>query len=243
MEDISSKPGYQSYFIDGSKDSEKAKVDKWKLEKHGKFSASNIFKLMMPGKGGEAFSVGGLTYIEEVAQEAYTIYTDDENLETYDMRMGKIREPQAAKYYQHLLKGVPNIEYYGGSNPLFKHYCPDSGASPDCLVWKDSTSVSWGAEFKCPKRGTHWDYLMKIKDDVDLKMASAQYYGQCQMGMLAFDTDLWHWCSYNEYYTLAKDKMLIIEVKRDKTYIENLKIRLKMAVKKKWELIEQMKNR
>lgn len=215
----------------------------WKREKWGMYSASEIDVLAVPGKAG-VFSDGANTYIEDVAREAYTLFNDDDNIETWSMRKGKMKEAQSFGHYRRLLGDFDRLEYFGGGNPYFEKYCADSGASPDCLAWidKPSKKASFGTEFKNPNAKTHWEYLRTIKDQTDLKMANRKYFGQCQFGMMTFKTDLWHWCSYNEYFPF-KDQMLIIEVKADKAYQSNLSIRLKMAVKKKWELIEEMKNR
>lgn len=239
--DIDSKPGYQSYFIDGSKDSEKAKVELWKRKKWGKFSASQEYHLMVPGKNGEVFSTGGLTYIENVAREAYTNYNEEEMVESYAMKMGKIREPQSYGHLRRLL-GFDGLQYYGGDNPVFDLYCPDSGVSPDCKAILPDGTVSFGAELKNPTGKTHMFYLRNIKDQWDLKKISDEYYAQVQKALLTYKCDHWLWTSHNEYFPF-KDQMLIIEVKADKQYLQNMDVRIKMAVKKKYEIMEELRNR
>lgn len=215
----------------------------WKVKKWGKFSASEIDVLSVQPKNG-VFSDGAMTYIEDVAREAYTIFNDDDNVETYAMKKGKMKESQSYGHYRRLMGDFAGLEYFGGGNPYFEQYCADSGASPDCVAWinKAEKIASFGAELKNPNAKTHWEYLRTIKDQIDLKMSNRKYYGQVQFNMMTFKVDLWHWCSYNEYFPF-KDQMLILEVKADKVYQSNLAIRLKMAVKKKWELIEEMKSR
>lgn len=214
----------------------------WKKEKWGKFSASEIDVLAIPGKG-TTFSDGAETYIEKMAREEYTIFNDEENVETFSMRKGKMKEAQSFGHYRRLV-GFDGLEYFGGSNPYFEKYSQDSGSSPDCLAWidKEKKTVSFGGELKNPNSKTHWDYLRNVKDQFDLRKINRQYYGQCQFGMMTFKTSLWHWCSYNEYFPF-KDQMLIIEVVPDLAYQSALSVRLKMAEKKKWELIEEMKLR
>lgn len=231
---------YQSYFLDESKDSEKAKVDAWRRKKWGRFSASQIFHLMIPGKG-EVFSPGGVTYIEQVAREAYTTYNEEDSVETYAMRMGKIKEAQAYAHLRRLL-GFDGLQYHGGNDPVFDLYCPDSGVSPDCRAVLPDGTVSFGAEIKCPTGKIHMFYLRNIKDQWDLKKISEEYYAQVQKALLKYKCDHWLWTSYNEYFPF-KDQQLLIEVKADKPYIQNMDVRLKMAIKKKYEIIEEMKNR
>lgn len=219
-----------------------AAEDLWKLQKWAMFSASKI-DVLNNGTDEALFGKGAMTYINGIAREGYTTFNDDENVETFSMKRGKMKEAEAFAHYWRFLGSPQNMEYFGGSNPYFEHYCPDSGASPDALMWIDKAAklISWGAEIKCPKSDTHWDYL-EFKDQWDLKKAEPNYYGQCQFGMMTFKTDLWHWCSYNEYYPV-EDRMTIIEVKEDKVYQSNLAMRLKQAVKKKWEIVEQKKKR
>lgn len=214
-------------------------VEAWRLAKWGKFSGSQIFHLMVPGEG-QLFSTGGITYIEKVAREAYTLYNDEESVESFAMKMGKVREPQSFDFYRRMI-GVDSLEYYGGSNPLFVQYCPDSGSSPDCLAKLPDGSNSFGGELKNPTGKIHMHYIRNIHDQWDLKKESEEYYGQCQMGMIACKCDLWHWCSHNEYFPF-KNRLLLIEVKADRAYQDNLRMRLKMAVKMKYEIIEELKN-
>lgn len=212
----------------------------WRRAKWGCFSASEIDNLMTPGKG-ETFSPGGIAYIERIARESYTAFNDSENGMSYAMKMGKRKESEAFQYYKRMM-GIDDFEYYGGGNPYFEKYTEHAGASPDCILWKDKPKkiVSFGGEFKCPTSKIHWDYIRNLKTQFDLRQMNPQYYGQCQMNLLTFKAELWHWCSYNEYYP-PKHRMFFLEVVPDKTYQSNLKIRIQMATKRKLELLEEMK--
>ncbi|MES1181175.1 MAG: hypothetical protein ABUL44_00115, partial [Flavobacterium sp.] len=124
-----------------------------------------------------------------------------------------------------------------------KEYGEHAGGSPDAVAWMvPGIKASFGGELKCPDRDTHWTYLREIKDQYDLQKVSEQYYGQCQGLMRTFDCDLWHWFSFNSYFPL-KDRGLIIEVKKDKRWHDDMEIRWDMAIKAKVELVEEMKNR
>lgn len=234
------KPQYQSYFLDESKDSEKAKVEAWLRKKWGRFSASQMFHLNVPGKAGEIFSPGGITYIEQVACEAHTIYNDEESVESKAMKIGKIREPQSFAFLSRLL-GFDGLQYFGGDNPIFDLYCPDSGVSPDCKAMLPDGTVSFGAELKNPTRKVHMFYLRNIKDQLDLKRISDEYYAQVQMALMKYKCDHWLWCSHNEYFPF-KNRMKIVEVKTDERYQQNMAIRIKMAVKMKYKIIEELNN-
>lgn len=211
----------------------------WKLARKGKFSASRISELLGKGKD-SMFGVGAMSYINEVACDAFTEFEDTEGMETYAMKMGKILEPQAAAHHQKIV-GV-EITHYGGNNPYFREYCPDSGGSPDAIAYDISGDISFGAEYKCPKRETHWDYLFSISNQQDLQKVCPKYYAQVQFLIHIFKCDLWHWCSYNDYFK-GKHKILIVEVQPDKLFMDNLLIRLKSAIKKKYELIEELRSK
>lgn len=235
-----SESQYQSYFLEGS--GAENKVEAWKRKKWGCYSGSQIFHLMVPGKE-TLFSPGGITYIESIAREGYTAFNEEESVESYAMKMGKVREPQSFAFLQKML-GFDGMEYYGGDNPYFHKYCKDSGVSPDAVAWKDKKAgiASFGAELKNPTGKVHMHYLRTIKDHLDLKKQSSEYYNQCQMSCLAFNTDHWLWCSHNEFFPF-KDRMLIIEIPAEKNHQTSMSMRIKMAVKNKYEIIEELKNR
>ncbi len=216
-------------------------VEKWKLAKWGNFSASEMSKLLSKGTGSETFGVGARTYINKIARQAYTTFNEEDEVETKAMKDGKMREPVSFAFLEKLL-GFNGLIYYGGGNPIFHHYCPDSGCSPDVIAPIDANTVSFGAELKNPTGDVHMEYLRKIKDQYDLKKESEIYYCQSQFSLMAYKCDLWLWCSHNEYFPF-KDRMLIVEVKPDKSYQANLDIRLKMAIKERNRLIEELKNR
>lgn len=213
--------------------------EKWLMDKWGCFSASKNHLLLSKGVG-EMFGKGAKTYIEEVAIEAYTMFNTEESVETYAMKMGKIRESESFSRYRRLL-GVDFLQYHGGDNPIFKKYCVDSGCSPDCTAPKADGTLSFGAEFKNNQRKQHFTDLRTIDDQFDLKNEHLDDYMQCQFSMMCYNVNLWHWCSCNEYFP-ERDKMLIIEVKEDKQFQDNFYIRLQMAKKIKHRIIEQRMN-
>lgn len=214
--------------------------EKWLQEKWGRFSASQMLHLLTPGKTG-IFSQGGITYIEQVAREAYTLFNNEENGESYAMKRGKMLEPQSYAYLRKLLR-FDGLQYFGGDNPVFDLYCPDSGVSPDCKAMLPDGTVSFGAELKNPSGKVHMFYLRNIKDQFDLKKVSEEYYAQVQFTLLKYKCEHWIWSSHNEFFP-EKDKMLLIEVKPESQYQNNMAIRLKQAVKEKYKIIEEMMNR
>lgn len=236
-----------------------SKEDTWLLEKWGCFSASEIYHLTIPGtrpktedeleeskkKGDKRKTVdtmwgaGAISYIKKVARQAYTIYNDRDGVETMAMKNGKRDEPAA---FGHLYKKLsfPNLTYHGGDNPLFEKYCPSSGTSPDVLARIDENTVSFGAELKCLTGDAHFDYLFDVGSDDDsaerLKDYEYKFWVQCQFAMMTFKCDLWLFAYYNEFFK-GKDKMPIIEIKKDENFCMNLNVRIKQAVKIKDEIV------
>lgn len=219
------------------------KEEQWLLKKWGCFSASEMYKLLSKGTG-EMFGTGAKTYIEEVAIQAYTLFNTEENVETYAMKKGKMKEADSFGYYRNLFAGsnvFDHIEYYGGDNPIFEKYNEHSGCSPDSLAFGKKNKVMFGAEFKNNQRKAHFTDLRRISDHFDLKRDHLDDYTQCQFSMMCYNVDLWHWNSYNEYFP-DSDKLLIIEVPKDKIFQDNLEIRLQMAIKIRNRIIEQRRN-
>lgn len=218
----------------------------WLRQKWGKFSASEITKLLpgektKPAVGETLFHAGAITYIKRVARESYTVFNTEETVETYDMKQGKLREPAA---FEHLFKliGVSNLKHFGGDNPLFVEYGPESGCSPDSLAETDQGVITFGAEIKAPKGDTHFDYVRFIHDQETFKTVCPEYNAQCQFSMMCCKCDVWLFASYNEFFPL-KSRALVVEVKKDQRFCDNLDIRLRNAVKRKNEFVEEIMNK
>jgi hypothetical protein len=225
-------------------------VQVWREKKWGKFSASEEWKLTVGGTMDKRtgtkpmFGETALSYIKKIARQAVTRYNDEDQPETYAMKLGKAKEPQSYEKLCGELKGSHFLEYYGCHNPLFEHYTKDSGTSPDVVAWKDKTNriASFGAELKNPSGDTHFNYLLNIKDDNGLRSYAMEYWVQCQKAMMTFKCDKWLWCSHNEFFT-GGDIMLIIVVGKDKNFQNDLDARISAATKMKYEFIKQLRNR
>lgn len=212
----------------------------WLRCKWGKFSSSEIELLNDKGNG-KMFGKGAATYIKRVARQECSVFNTDEGIETAAMRMGKIKEGELFGFYKKMI-GLNALVHHGDINPLFHEYLPGVGSSPDCLARTESGVVSFGAEFKNPKSDTHFSYLFEINDQWDLLKTEPKYYSQCQHAMLAFNADLWHFVSFNEYFKSMSQKMLIVEVKKDQRFCDNLEIRIASAIKIKNKIVEMLNN-
>ena len=186
----------------------------WKKERYGKFSASEIHKLL----GIKSLGETGKNYaIEKAIEELYGEM--EENYISYDMQNGIDTEPLAfAKFKE--LKGLEFLEVDKCSFFKFNEH---SGASPDGLVSNNSV-----LEIKCPKSST----FFKL---VDTNEINFQYYARMQMQMLCTGSDKAYFFNYlihdgTEYY-----HEIILE--RDEEMINKIKERLEQAIEIKTEYI------
>lgn len=220
----------------------------WRELKWGKFSASEEWKLTIGGKAEKGcltrpmFGDGAMTYIKKVARQTFTMYNDEDQPMTYAMKLGVAKEPIAFAELSRQL-GKNDLMYYGGNNPRFDLFTKDSGTSPDCVSWLDEglKKAKYGAELKNPSGDTHMHYLLNIKDSATLKVESIEYYTQVQKAMLTYGCDMWIWCSHNEFFPPAQ-KLLLIEVKADKNFQNDLEARIASATNEKKRFLDQLKN-
>lgn len=190
----------------------------WKKERYGKFSASEIYKLL----GIKALGETGKSYaIEKAIESLYGEF--EENYISIDMERGENTEPLAfAKFKE--LKGLEFLEV---SNCSFFKFNDHAGASPDGLVSNNSV-----LEIKCPKSTTF--FKLVATNEIDSK-----YYAQMQMQMLCTGSDRAYFFNYlihdgTEYY-----HEIIVE--RDEDMIEKIKERLNQAIEIKTEYINLIK--
>lgn len=216
-------------------------TERWLLMKWAKFSASDIHLLTDKSSGTKMFGKGAATYILKIARQECSLFNQDDKIDTHDMRMGKIKESSCFSFYKKMI-GLDALEHYGDNNPFFHEYINGVGVSPDCVAKRNDGSASFGAEFKNPNADTHFRYLLELDNQWDLLAESPKYYAQCQHSMMAYKTDIWHWVSYNEYIKKHSQKMIIIEVKEDRRYQDNLEIRIQSAIIIKNKIVDIIMN-
>jgi len=190
----------------------------WKTQRYGKFSASEIVKIL----GARGLGETGKTYaIEKAIEQLYGEF--EEPFISYDMQNGIDTEPLAfAKFKE--LKGLDFLEV---TNCGFFEYEKHAGASPDGLVSDNAV-----LEIKCPKSTTF--FKLVATGEIDPK-----YIAQMQMQMLCTGTDKAYFFNYlihdgAEYY-----HEIIVE--RDEAMIEKIKERLAEAIAIKEEYIKLIK--
>lgn len=186
----------------------------WKKERYGKFSASEIYKIL----GVRGLGETGKTYaIEKAIEELYGEM--EENFVSFDMQRGIETEPLAFDKF----KEIKGLEFLEVENCSFFKYGEHSGASPDGLVSDNSV-----LEIKCPKSTTFFELV--ATNEIDKK-----YFAQMQHQMLCSNREKAYFFNYlihdgTEYYHT-------IEVDRCEKTIELIKERLDEVIKIKLEYI------
>lgn len=193
--------------------------DEWRKQRHGKFSASEIHKLM----GVRGLGETGKSYAIEKAIEQ--LYGDvDENFISYDMQRGIEMEPLAfAKF-----KELKSLEFIDVLNCSFFTLSDSAGASPDGLVGYDAV-----LEIKCPKASTF--FKLVATNEVDQK-----YFYQMQMQMICTGKEKAYFFNYIIIDGLEYHHT--IEVERDQAVCDKMIERIAEAMQIKEEYINKINN-
>jgi len=193
------------------------RVDSWYLERVGKFTASEIYKLM----GIKGLGETGKTYAIEKAIEQVFGVTDSDYV-SYDMQRGIDLEPLAfAKFSE--LKAMNFIDV---STCGFISKNENSGSSPDGLVSDKSV-----LEIKCPKVDTF--FKLVVSNEVN-----KNYFYQMQKQI--DDTDSEQAYFFNYCVIDGVEYWHEIIVKRCQSTIDLINERIKEATEIKNEFIKQL---
>lgn len=200
----------------------------WELKRLGKFTASEIGKLMKKGRSKDQyFGDGAITYIESRVAEIFT-QEPVSNLEgLHSIEWGNTHEPMAAVEFSERMGG--DLDYYGKSTPKFFAYEPfadRAGGSPDGIMPIKQAVV----EFKCPSTATTHIKYWRMKTAADLLAENDIYYAQIQFNMMCIGYDLGYFASYDPRVQDNYVKLKILEIPRDKAYCQELHDRIGKAV-------------
>jgi len=150
----------------------------WEEIKLGKFSASNIHRLLTtPKTKSETLSVTARTYIRQVASEIITGCV--RTLDLHSLDWGIANEPYAA---QIIAYNNPNFVYLGAENQMFFPYNAYSGGSPDGID-EDEKEVF---EIKCPENADNHILYCMMDTQEELKKERNDYYCQIQFNMMCY---------------------------------------------------------
>ena len=193
--------------------------EEWRKQRHGKFSASEIHKLM----GVRGLGETGKSYaIEKAIEELYGEV--DENFVSYDMERGIELEPLAFNKFSDLM----DLEFIKVENCGFFNLLNDAGASPDGLVGSNAV-----LEIKCPKASTF--FKLVATNEVDQK-----YFYQMQMQMICTGRKKAYF--FNYIIIEGLEYWHTIEVERDIDVCDKIIERIAEAMQIKREYIEKINN-
>lgn len=217
------------------------KRDDWHRRRWARFSASESYKLLVPGKD-QMFGPGAWTYIKQKALEMTTKMVERPELEeAKSILHGRANEYPAYLEYKHQTRNH-SITYLGDDNPMFYPYKPlaeEAGGTPDCANITDTGLIDFGVEIKCPKNPmNHFDRLV-WRDQWDVKENYILCYTQIQMLMMCTGALEWHFVSYDDRQLVRSKRIKIIEVKPEKKFQDNLEMRIRQAIKEKYRLISK----
>ena len=194
------------------------RIESWKQERYGKFTASEIVKIL----GVRGLGETGKNYAIDKAIEA--LYGEfEENYISYDMQNGIDTEPLAFAKFQ----DIKSLDFLEVTNCGYFSNCEHSGASPDGLVSDDAI-----LEIKCPKSSTF--FKLVATNEVDPK-----YYAQMQMQMLSTNRNKAYFFNYLVHEGTEYHHEIIVE--RDEVMIEKIKERLQEVIEIKNDYINKIK--
>jgi hypothetical protein len=220
-------------------------VDSWYQERWSRFTASENYKLLIPGKQRAVFGDAAMTYIKQKAFEMVSVMWERPELEEVKSLLhGRVFEQPAFERYLRTTKNY-DMRYCGSEKPIFLEYEPlkrDVGGSPDAIMLSegtDTTQVVFGAEIKCPRNPLNHFERLKWKDQWDIQQNYQQAYIQIQNLMMITGAESWDFVSYDER---MKDKALqikIITVHKDKRTQDNLHFRLLRAIEERKKILQE----
>lgn len=217
------------------------KIDEWHLRRWARFTASEGYKLLVPGAG-QIFGAGAWTYIEQKALEMTTVMQERPELdEAKSILHGRAHEyPAFVEYVKQT--GNHSMDYMGDDNPMFYPYRPlveESGGTPDCANITSEGLIDFGAEIKCPKNPINHFRRLKWTDQWDVKTNYIQCYTQCQFLMMCTEAKQWDFVSYDDRQIVRSKKIKIIPIYPDQNFRNNLEVRIRQAIKEKYRIISE----
>lgn len=204
------------------------RTQEWRDIRAGKFTASEMWRLMGEPKSKAAKEAGewsdeGVTYINiKVAEELTGQLHDTGRSAALDW--GTDFEPVAKKHFS----ALTGREVFEAG---FKVYNAHAGGSIDGDA--DGPII----EIKCPySSGNHVEY-MKLKKGIELKTGFPKIWWQIQSNLLFNSKPMCYFVSFDPRFP-ENQKMKIVEVYADQEDQAKIKLRIDKAIESKKALIE-----
>lgn len=208
-------------------------IEIWLKERWGKFTASEIHRLMTNGKAKDSLSVGAMTYVREKAAEQLSEFSSND-FSSAAMEWGVEHELEAVEQFEALTD--IRVNHTGEHQQFILSGCGNWGGTPDGITFES------GVEVKCPESKTHLLYL-SIFDAETLKTEEPKYYWQVQSYMALVGKDHWHFVSYDPRFYAGHLRLHHCVIERVQDDIDLMLARIAMAVEQRDKLIHQLQHR
>ena len=205
--------------------------DTWEAQRMGRFTASEIYKLMTEprtkaAKESGELSEGAKTYVEQKVAEMLTGHKNE--FMSMATEHGKELEPEAAiKFAEYLNQDVTSMDwiYCGGDQPVFQPYGNNCGGSPDIII----SNLDAIAEIKCPfESKNHIYHLLTTSETIAERLP--EYYCQMQCNMLFCEKSKAYFVSYDPRFHDDKLQLKVIEVERNDDFLERVTFKIASAL-------------
>ena len=214
--------------------------NEWLKKRLGKFTASQIYRLVKGSRGGD------LTYIEEIVSEITSMQAKEDISTLRALEWGASNEQDAVQLFSELYGKDLHVDYFGVSEPEFFPYNEFSGGSPDGIVRKGNDRISV-LEMKCPHVGSkHIRFLTASLNGASndwLKSNNEDYFCQVQFNMMCaskkYNVPVKHayFSSFDPRTVNPLHRLAVIEIYEDKEYQEKIDTKITEAVEKAAELL------
>jgi hypothetical protein len=200
------------------------KTIEWKQERIGKFTSSEIHKILQKGRAKDKyFGDGAMTYIQMKAAELLTNLPAGPDISGLAaIEWGNAQEPDAVAAFE--ARYNLKVEYFGKANPFFFHYSEYAGGSPDGMISADA-----GLEIKAPYNSAEHISHLLIKDAAELYAEIPKYYWQCMANMLFTGAKHWYFVSYDPRFAIAEFQLKVIEIPYNEAHLKELAERITRA--------------
>jgi hypothetical protein len=230
-----------SYFDSGDK------IDQWLLKRRSKYSSSENWKLLRTSKQPTdiLWSATANTYIEKKVIELTTRMDSRPEMEEVEaLRHGKTEEFPSFERYIKETKNY-SMTYLGDESPMFIPWAvnPDeSGGTPDVaniIQEGEAVKIDYGCELKNPVNAAYHFRRLRWKSQWDIKEGYPSCYAQIQDLIRINNAFGWDFVSHDNRQLSKAAQIKIIEVRPDRKFIDNLELRIQLAIKEKYKILSE----
>lgn len=205
------------------------KKELWLKLRQGKFTASNIHRLLTYEDKNE-LPKGAISYIEEVVLEILTDGQSREDFTSEAMLHGQETELLAISRFEKTM----GVECYAtGENQAFVQCNDHFGGTPDGLFGEAGL-----IEVKCPNSKTHFFNLLNLKSVEELKKHYPAYYWQIQANLFITGRTQGVFISFDDRFLDENLQIKIVEVPYCREDVSFMLFRLEQAIEYKNEMLK-----